>query len=241
MSCRTLIQEIHTMKTTGQVQVHVSSDASINSYAATITNELGSERVARSRASTAEWIAAGFDQHGLRAGDQAPPFSLPDAQGRHVALADLLRKGPVVLTFYRGGWCPYCNVLLRVYQNILPQINTLGTTLVAVSPQLPDYTLSTAEKNALSFPVLSDVGNTVARAYGVVFTVDAETRERYLGNGNDLAVINGNDSWELPITGTFIIDQSGAIHRAFVNADYTQRLEPETLLADLEVLAGQTA
>ena len=219
----------------------VTNKTGAGSYAAEIERSLGAERVARSRGWAEEWVRAGFGRDALREGDRAPRFSLPDQFGEPVALDALLRQGPALVTFYRGGWCPYCNLQLRLYQRILPQIRAFGAGLVAISPELPNHTLSTAEKNDLSFPVLSDTGNQVARAFGLVFRVDDETRQRYLSNGNDLASINGDASWELPVTGSFIIDQSGLVRRAFAHADYTQRLEPETILADLRELAWRAS
>ena len=103
--------------------------------------------------------------------DTAPDFALPNPAGKSIVLKDLLRSGPVVLTFYRGGWCPYCNIQLRAYQGALPQITGLGGRLVAISPQLPDNSLDTASKNALTFDVLSDVGNKVSRSYGLVYSL----------------------------------------------------------------------
>ena len=219
----------------------ITEETGAGSYAAEIERSLGPERVARSRGWAEEWVQAGFGRGALRAGDWAPRFSLPDQHGQPVALDGLLRQGPALVTFYRGGWCPYCNLQLRVYQRILRQIRAFGAELVAVSPELPDRTLSTAERNDLSFPVLSDTGNRVARAFGLVFRVDDATRRRYLDSGNDLARINGDASWELPVTGSFIIDQSGLIRRAFAHADYTRRLEPETILADLRELASRAS
>ena len=139
----------------------------------------------------------------------------------------------MVLTFYRGTWCPYCNLALRAYQRALPDIQALGAQLVAISPQIPDESLSMVEKNDLAFPVLSDQGNNVGRQYGLVFAFDAETRERYLGMGNDLVHYNGNDAWELPMPGTFVVGQDGIIKLAWAKADYTQRLEPAEILAAL--------
>ena len=102
-------------------------------------------------------------ERAIKLGDTAPDFALPDAAGKSVVLTDVLRSGPVVLTFYRGGWCPYCNIQLRAYQSVLPRISALGGRLVAISPQLPGNSLDTVSKNALTFDVLSDVGNEVAR------------------------------------------------------------------------------
>jgi len=185
-------------------------------------------------------IRSGIAQHSLQVGEAAPDFTLPDALGRPVSLPELLKQGPVVVTFYRGEWCPYCDLQLRAYQRILPQMKELGATLVALSPQTPDHSLSTAEKKELSFPVLSDVGNTVARQYRLVFTLPENTRLIYQQQfGLDLSTFNGDESWELPMPGTFLVDQQGIVRLAFVDVDYTHRLEPSALLAGLRALPGR--
>lgn len=178
----------------------------------------------------------GLATRSVREGEQAPDFTLPDALGNQIALVDLLKQGPVVVTFYRGQWCPFCNLQLRAYQQILPQINALGATLVAISPQTPDQSLSTVEKAELAFTVLSDAGNKVARLYRLIFTIPKAMRSHYLNSGADLPAFNGDDSWEIPIPGTFLLDQTGRVRFAFADADYTRRLEPVTLLKHLHVL-----
>ena len=173
---------------------------------------------------------ADLPQNSLQVNQPAPDFTLPNLKGESVTLSSLLKKNPIVLTFYRGGWCPYCNMQLRAYQAILPEIEALGAKLVAVSPQTPDESLSTAEKDALSFEVLSDVGNVIARQYGLVFRLTDDLRDLYLSMNIDLEHSNGTDAWELPMPGTFIIQQDGTAIHAFVPADYTQREEPENIL-----------
>lgn len=206
------------------------------SYSAELAATISPERLARSQAFSAKLIAAHIERNAVGVGAVAPNFSLPDTQGTPMQLSELLASGPVVLAFYRGAWCPYCNLQLRTYQKALPQIAAHGATLVAVSPQLPDGSLSMTEKNELTFPVLSDIGNVVARHYGLVFAVDAETREKYLGMNIDLERSNGAGGWELPMPGTFVIDRSGVIRLAFVTPDYTQRLEPADIVAALKAL-----
>jgi peroxiredoxin len=203
------------------------------SYAAELAETIAPERLARSQAFSAKLIAAHIERNALGVGASAPDFSLPDTHGKQVQLYDLLERGPVVLAFYRGAWCPYCNLQLRTYQKALPQITAHGATLVAVSPQLPDGSLTMTEQNDLTFPVLSDVGNRVARQYGLVFAVDDETRAKYLAMQIDLERSNGDARWELPMPGTFVIDRSGVIRLAFVTPDYTQRVEPAEIVAAL--------
>ena len=170
-------------------------------------------------------------------GDQAPAFTLPGVDGRSVSLHDLLAVGPVVVVFYRGGWCPYCNLQLRALQAALPSIEAAGGRLVAVSPQTPDESLSTQQKSSLRFDVVSDAGSATARRYGLVHTVDAATREVLLQLGTDLERINGTDSWELPVPGTYVIDRNGAVVFAHAEADYRRRVEPSAVIAALENLA----
>ena len=181
---------------------------------------------------------SGLAQQSVQVGEQAPDFTLPDALGQPVTLSALLKQGPVVVAFYRGEWCPYCNLQLRAYQRILPQIQELGAFLVAVSPQTPDHTLSIVEKKQLVFPVLSDRGNIVARRYRLVFRVPDTTRLIYQQQfGINLPAFNGDESWELPIPGTFIVDQQAQVRLAFVDVDYTHRLDPSALLEGLHELA----
>src|SRR5713226_1714148 len=179
---------------------------------------------------------SGAAEHALKEGAQAPDFALPDARGNAVRLSHLLAQGPVVMTFYRGQWCPYCHLALRAYQQALPQMQALGASLLAISPQTPDHSLSTVEKDELTFAVLSDVGNQVARQFGLVFTIDEVVRGAHKQVGANLPEFNGNDSWELPMAGTFLVDQSGAVRLAFVNPDFTRRLDPSVIIARLKEL-----
>ena len=177
--------------------------------------------------------AAGLTRHALQAGQPAPDFTLPGADGQPQALTTLLQHGPVVLTFYRGNWCPYCNVQLRAYQQILPELARYGATLVAVSPQTPELSSLTASEKELAFPVLSDVGNTVARHYGLAYGVGPEVATALRGVGIDLAAYNGTPDDELPLTATFLIDTNGVIAWAEVEANFKQRPDPTAILAAL--------
>ena len=161
----------------------------------------------------------------LKAGDTAPDFVLNNALGKPVALKDYLGKGKVVLTWYRGGWCPYCNLTLRQLQLELPNFTVNGAHLIALTPELPDHSLSTSQKHDLEFEVLSDVGNEVAKAYGIVFKLTEEVAEIY-HKAFDLEAYNGNNSDELPLAATYIIDESGKIIYAFLDAEYRNRAEP---------------
>src|SRR5438270_7257702 len=180
-------------------------------------------------------VRSGIAASGLYEGTPAPDFTLPNVDGRPVTLSALLRQGPVVLTFYRGEWCPYCNRQLRAYETILPQIRELGVSLVAASPQTPDQSLTTTEQKGLTFPVLSDAGNEFARRYGLVYSLSQTLR----AVSPDLPAYNGDESWELPMPGTFVIAPDGTLRLAFVEADWTRRLEPAALLDALRALTNR--
>lgn len=161
-------------------------------------------------------------------GDKAPNFTLSNALGKSVELNEYLGKGKVVLTWYRGGWCPYCNMTLRQLQDELPNFKASGATLIALTPELPDNSISTAEKNELEFEVLSDVGNKIAKEYGIVFKLTDEVADMY-DSAFDMNSYNGDESNELPLAATYIIDENGDILYAFLDADYRNRAEPSEL------------
>lgn len=185
--------------------------------------------------------ASGIAERALKAGDFAPDFELPAVDGRTVRLSALLRDGPVVVSFYRGGWCPYCNLELRALQSVLPEVNRLGAQLVAVSPQTPDESLSTAEKNALAYPVLSDAGSATARRFGIAFDLAEELRPIYARFSHALPDRNGDDSWVLPIPATYVIGKDGRIALAFVDIDYRNRLDPAEVVQALHSMARHAA
>ena len=190
------------------------------------------EIIALRLAETKKLIKSGIAEQSLHTGDQAPDFTLSDADGQRVTLSALLETGPTVVTFYRGEWCPYCNLTLRVYQALLPQIKSMKAVLVAISPQHANFSQAMITKADLTFPVLSDVGNNVARRYRLVFTVP-EVLRPYTAN---LPKFDGDEFWELPLSGTFVIGQDGVIHTAFAHADYTKRMEPAAILSALTEL-----
>jgi peroxiredoxin len=195
------------------------------------------ERLQANAQTLSDLVASGLSASALREGDVAPDFSLPDARGHVVALKTLLDRGPVVISFYRGGWCPFCNLELRSLQRVLPEIVQMGASLVAISPQLPDNSLSTQEKNQLTFPVLSDVGNIEAKRFGIVFTLPTALVEVNRAIGRDLVEINGEaGAAELPMPATFVLDKSGVIRLAFVEEDWSKRLDPDIVVYTLRGL-----
>jgi len=179
---------------------------------------------------------SGIENAAPKVGEKIALFDLPNHQGEQRKLSELLDSGPVVLTFYRGGWCPYCNLELRAYQAHLDSIKAAGATLVAVSPELPDVSLSTSEKNELSYEVLSDVDSTYAKELGLVFSLAEELRPIYLGFGIEVEKHNGSGQFDLPLAATFVIKQDGTIAHAFVTADYTLRQDPVDVVKALNAL-----
>ncbi|MFD2261555.1 peroxiredoxin-like family protein [Lacibacterium aquatile] len=175
----------------------------------------------------------GVEHSALRPGMPVPRFALPNALGKMIDISEALAQGPLVLSFYRGGWCPYCSAELRALQLALPDLKALGASLIAISPDLPDHSLSTAEKHALDFDILSDAGNMVARRFGLVSGVPDEVRLMYLGKGLDLGARAGTTAWELPIPATYLVGRNGIVRLAFVDADYTQRLDPLVIIEAL--------
>jgi len=182
---------------------------------------------------TKDVIESKIAEKAPKVGQKLLNFNLPNALGEMRSLNQLLANGPLVLTFYRGGWCPYCNLELQAYQQVLGEIKAAGATLVAITPELPDASLSTSEKNELAFEVLTDKNAAYANQLGIVFTLAEELRPIYLNFGIDIEKHNGEKQFELPLAATFIIDTDGTISSAFVDADYTVRQEPSDVVETL--------
>ena len=176
--------------------------------------------------------ADGIEATALGAGAAVPDVTLPDALGRPVRLRDL---GPAVFVFYRGGWCPYCNLQLRAWQRELPALRAAGVALVAISPQTPDASLSTQEKNDLDFAVLSDSEGLAARGFGILYDLPPALVALYTRFGHDLPRINGQIGWALPIPGTFAAGTDGRLVFGRAEADYRRRVEPAAVLAALNL------
>ncbi len=179
--------------------------------------------------------SSGILETAHQVGDTAPDFTLNNATGQPVRLYEVLKNGPVILTWYRGGWCPYCNLTLHRLQEELPNFRAAGASLVALTPELPDSSMSTTEKHALEFDILSDPGNTVARAFGVVFQLTPEVAARYQ-ESFDLHAYNGDASNELPLAATYVIGTDGVITYAFLHPDYRNRAEPRDILTAVQRL-----
>ena len=200
------------------------------------TNKAPASVVAIMRKATADLTQSGQADRALKAGAAAPAFELPDAHGNLVRSADLLARGPLVLTFYRGVWCPYCNMDLQAIEDAADEIRVLGASLVAISPQTAPNRRKSERENALSFPILSDHGNALANGFGLRFRLPDDLIAVYKGFGNDLTVGNGEPSWTLPMPARYVIDRDGVIAYAEVNADYTRRPDPTELFPVLRGL-----
>jgi peroxiredoxin len=196
------------------------------------------ERLATMETATAQLRASGIEGKALKVGAHAPDVTLINAQNNAVRLADELAKGPAVVVFYRGGWCPYCNLTLRAYQKLLPQIGALGASVIAITPETPDRSLTTTQKNELAFQVLSDAELKAAAAFGLAFELPPELEALYLKNGNDLRVINGSAKFSLPVPATYVIGRDGVILYAHVDADYRNRADPADAIAALQRAAA---
>ncbi|MGH9185476.1 MAG: peroxiredoxin-like family protein [Acidimicrobiales bacterium] len=171
---------------------------------------------------------------GVPIGERAPDFVLPDANGGKVALRDRLAAGPVVVSFYRGAWCPYCNTELRALQGALDDITARGTSLVAISPQAPDASLPLVEQLELGFDVLSDLDQTVSRAYSLQFELAPALRATYPKLGMDLTQHNADGSWHLPVPATFVLDTDGIVRARHVDPNYLERMPVDDILTALD-------
>jgi len=180
-----------------------------------------------------ELIASGILETALNVGASAPSFTLSDAHGAMISSADLLARGPMVLVFYRGAWCPFCNFYLRTLQEYLPQFESHDATLVAVSGESPDGSLAVEQENALKFVVLSDPRFEAARRFRIVYEMPKVVNDAILKLGFDLAKYYGTEKAELPLSATYVIDRAGTIRYAFLDPDYHRRAEPSDLLEAL--------
>lgn len=184
--------------------------------------------------------AADAAKTALNVGGKIPSFSLKDASGNVVSSDNLLKQGNLVVVFYRGAWCPYCNTYLRLLQKNISEIKENGGNLVAISVENPDNSMKVSEKNKLDFSVLSDPNLDVARNFGIVYQLDAKTDEKYKGYGIDLVKLNGTTKPELPLSATYVINKNGEIVYAFLEPDYTKRAEPSVIIETLKKMKGDS-
>ncbi|CAD6560315.1 peroxiredoxin-like family protein [Paraburkholderia metrosideri] len=183
---------------------------------------------------TAELIASGQAGRAIKAGDRAPHFNLKDQNGQDVSSAALLVKGPLIVTFYRGVWCPYCNIELQAINDVLPQIQAYGANVVAISPQTPVNSRKSVRTNELGFPVLSDEKGQTGADFGLRFALPDYLVELYKNLKNDLPAFNNDPSWSLPMPARYVIGQDGIVLYSEVNPDYTRRPDPSDMFPVLE-------
>lgn len=190
---------------------------------------------------TADLKNSGIEDKSLKTGDLAPKFTLKNHKNEECVLTDVLSDSVVVLNFYRGGWCPYCNLELNALQLALPEIKQYGGSLVAISPETPDNSLSTIEKNNLEFEILYDHGNQLAEEFGLVFELPESLKPIYDSFGLNIPAYNGDDSYRLPMPATYIIGPQGKILYHFIDADYTKRAEPDEIISILKNIKGKVS
>jgi len=181
--------------------------------------------------------AMGIGAHARQSGDTAPDVTVLDSQGKPFRLPDQWTAGPLIVVFFRGGWCNYCNLQLRDWQRHHEALLRLGATLLAISPQAPERSTATTQDNSLAFPILSDTNLAAANAFGIAFTLPPELVEYFAQIGTDIPVLNGNGLWALPVPATYLIDTRGVIQYADVEPDYRRRPDPADALRALEKTA----
>lgn len=215
--------------------------AKLDALKANFETKAPPEVVAAMHKFTAELIASGQAERALKAGDRAPVFALQDSEGTLVSSADLLRKGPLVVTFYRGVWCPFCSLDLQAIEAATSEIREQGAELVAISQQTAIFSRKSRRDNKLNFPILSDPNGETAAAFGIRFVLPEYLREVYKMLKVDLTDFNGEPSWTLPMPARYVIAQDGVIAYAEVNPDYTRRPDPSELLPTLKQLGRTVA
>ena len=192
---------------------------------------IGPERMAPVDRAIAELEQSGLADRTLAVGAKAPEFALPDQNGNLVSSVELLARGPLIVNFYRGRWCPYCVATLEMWQQMLPGVREAGASMVAISPQKPQHTFFTSDQHKLTYPVLSDLGNAVARPFGLAYRLPDYLQQHYRRVFINLPNSNADQSWELPLPASYVVGSDGVVRYAKAFADFTQRPEPEEVLA----------
>ena len=182
--------------------------------------------------------AMGVGEHSRRSGDAVPDVTLLDSRGRPVRLSDVWAEAPLVVIFFRGGWCNYCNLQLRAWQSHAEELDRLGAKVLAISPQTPRNTNGTIESNELAYTVLSDSSLEAAEGFGIAFTLPPELIDYFASVGTDIPVLNGNGLWVLPVPATYVVDTNGVIRFCDVEADYRQRAHPRDAISIIEAMIG---
>lgn len=183
-----------------------------------------------------EKLAKQLPEPGLKLGSTAPDFTLPNAYGKQVTLSHALKKGPVVLVFYRGAWCPFCNLHLHALQKSLPVFKNYNAQLITITPQKPDKSVMQLNKDKFEFEVLSDLDSTAMKAYNMLYKLDDELVRVYKKHGLDVEDFNGKGRNVLPVPGTFIIDMKGIIRGVHADVNYKERMEPAAIIEILKTL-----
>ena len=206
----------------------------INNLKEKMMGQMEQQDVEALTAGMKQLLEMGITESSLKVGDKIPKFSLPNGEGVQVKSEDLLKQGKLVISFFRGGWCPFCDLELRALENALPEVQKLEASIIAISPQILEKTKETSESHGLTFEVVSDEGNRVAREFGLVFSLPEEIRPVYKKIGIDLSLYNGDYKYELPVPATYVVATDGTIEYAFVDADYTKRLDPVDIVHHLK-------
>lgn len=183
---------------------------------------------------TADIEAMGIENRAIGTGDAMPDFELPNQHGDMRRLSDYVKDSPLVLNIYRGGWCPYCNLEMKALHDALPDIDAQGARFVGMAPETPDKAMATVERHDIGIDVVNDTGNQVADQLGLVFELPEALRPIYQNLGIDVPAYNGDDSFRLPVPATYIIGRDGIVVHAFVNSDYTRRMEPADIVSRLK-------
>ncbi len=212
---------------------YVTLRARLEEITANTRQYVPAEKLAITERAIEELRRAGVAGGALSLGAKAPEFELADGDGKTFRSAEALSSGRLVVSFYRGRWCPYCVAELESLQAVLPQVQAAGASLVVISPQTAKQSYFTADQHQLRFPVLSDPGNRVARQFGLVYRLPQELERLYRGIFINLPLANGDESWELPLPATYILERDGTVLFAFADADHMRRAEPAEIMGIL--------